>query len=45
MVMKFQKAKKSQAKLRLGLIGPSGSGEDLHSVKPCEWSWRKDSCG
>ena len=27
MVMKFNKAKKSQAKLRLGLIGPSGSGK------------------
>ena len=27
MVMKFNRAKKSQAKLRLGLIGPSGSGK------------------
>jgi ATP-dependent protease Clp ATPase subunit len=27
MAMRFNKAKKSQAKLRLGLIGPSGSGK------------------
>lgn len=32
MVMKFNRARKSQAKLRLGLIGPSGSGKTYTAV-------------
>ena len=35
MVMKFNKAKKSQAKLRLGLLG-QWFWQDVYSVKPCK---------